>query len=278
MPAFSDAEPARKGVLLPHAHTFPFPRSLLLAAILSAASCQRATTMLLPRGTASLHRSALPTLRTVPFGQARRAASNRPPPRNRRAPLVLAASLAVAVGLYATTLGRPSLTAEGAAPVHKRKLISMDEVGKHDSLDRGVWVAIEGQVYDVTDFIDVHPGGRTVIVKNAGRDVTDLYMPVHPANAIADNLAPSQHLGAVDPATVRAKQPGDESARDRRRREALESLPPVGSLLNLDDFEVRRGGRARAYMLTRPPPRSAWPGGSSRTRPGPTTRLRATTR
>lgn len=61
-------------------------------------------------------------------------------------------------------------------------------------------------------------------------------MPIHPSNAIEDNLEPEQHLGMIDPKTVTVTQK-EESEADKKRRIALEHLPPVGAMLNLDDFE-----------------------------------------
>jgi predicted heme/steroid binding protein len=37
------------------------------------------------------------------------------------------------------------------------------------------WVAIEGSVYDVTDFIAEHPGGPKILKKNCGKDSTELF-------------------------------------------------------------------------------------------------------
>jgi isopentenyl diphosphate isomerase/L-lactate dehydrogenase-like FMN-dependent dehydrogenase/predicted heme/steroid binding protein len=113
----------------------------------------------------------------------------------------------------------------------------MEEVAKHDSRQRGIWVAINGQVYDVTAFIDKHPGGAGIIERNAGKDVSEIYTPVHPRNAIQDNLTQEQHVGLVDPATVKTTDDVDLTPRELRRRRALANLPAVGSLLNLDDFE-----------------------------------------
>jgi L-lactate dehydrogenase (cytochrome) len=31
------------------------------------------------------------------------------------------------------------------------------------------WVIIEGQAYDLTDFLDQHPGGAAVILRYAGK-------------------------------------------------------------------------------------------------------------
>ena len=37
------------------------------------------------------------------------------------------------------------------------------------------WVVLYGRVYDVTNFIEAHPGGRNIILQLAGQDATDSY-------------------------------------------------------------------------------------------------------
>ncbi|CAO1637673.1 unnamed protein product [Sympodiomycopsis kandeliae] len=118
------------------------------------------------------------------------------------------------------------------------KLIPMSEVEAHNSLSAGIWVVINGQVYDLTTFVQDHPGGSKIILKNAGKDVTDLFMPVHPSNTIEEHLTPEQYIGQVDPSTVTIVN-REESESEKKRRLALENLPPVESLLNLDDFELQ---------------------------------------
>ncbi|CAO1637087.1 unnamed protein product [Parajaminaea phylloscopi] len=177
--------------------------------------------------------------------------SNRPLIREARTRLPNAMSVVVALaalvgsGYFMASSGisaeaavadPPSRVTPVAAGDPKDKLISMAEVASHDSLEKGVWVVIQGEVYDLTEFVEMHPGGRNIILKNAGKDVTDLYMPVHPSDAIKNNLKAEQHIGLVDPKTVEVVQK-QESETDRRRREARENLPPVGSMLNVDDFE-----------------------------------------
>ncbi|EST09753.1 Cytochrome b5-like heme/steroid binding domain protein [Kalmanozyma brasiliensis GHG001] len=135
----------------------------------------------------------------------------------------------------------PSTVAPAAASDPDNKLISMSTVAQYNKLPseggQGLWVVIKGEVYDVTEFVDNHPGGRNIILKNAGTDVTEIYEPIHPPTAIADNLDSSAHVGSVDPSTVVVKQAGEESEKDRKRRIARENLPSLGSVLNLDDFE-----------------------------------------
>lgn len=49
--------------------------------------------------------------------------------------------------------------------------IPYQEVQKHNSRE-SCWVIVEGQVYDVTSFLEQHPGGVGVVVKNSGKDAT----------------------------------------------------------------------------------------------------------
>lgn len=135
----------------------------------------------------------------------------------------------------------PTAVTPAAASDPAGKLISMDTVAQHNKLPsdggQGLWVVIKGEIYDLTEFVDNHPGGRNIILKNAGTDVTEIYEPIHPPTAITDSLDPSKHIGQVDPSTVAVKEAGEESEKDRKRRLARENLPGLGSVLNLDDFE-----------------------------------------
>jgi cytochrome b involved in lipid metabolism len=45
---------------------------------------------------------------------------------------------------------------------------SPEEVAKHKTKDARIWVSYNGGVYDVTEFIDLHPGGKDKIALAAG--------------------------------------------------------------------------------------------------------------
>ena len=53
--------------------------------------------------------------------------------------------------------------------------ITAEEVAQHDSLDRRVWVTHKGGVYDITDFIEQHPGGAARIMLAAGGSVDSFW-------------------------------------------------------------------------------------------------------
>ncbi|KAJ2315212.1 Cytochrome b5 [Coemansia sp. RSA 2702] len=52
------------------------------------------------------------------------------------------------------------------------KSFTAEEIGKHNTRD-DVWIVISNKVYNVTNFLDEHPGGEEVILENAGKDATN---------------------------------------------------------------------------------------------------------
>ena len=50
-------------------------------------------------------------------------------------------------------------------------------------------------------------------------------------------LAPEQHLGPVDPTTMPDLSDEEPTEEEKRMAQWREKMPPVGSMLLLDDFE-----------------------------------------
>lgn len=48
------------------------------------------------------------------------------------------------------------------------------EVATHNSRD-SAWVVYDGKVYDLTDFVNLHPGGQGAILRAAGTDATSAF-------------------------------------------------------------------------------------------------------
>lgn len=66
------------------------------------------------------------------------------------------------------------------------------EIAKHNTAE-SAWVIVRGRVYDVTGFLDKHPGGREMLLLSAGRECTDLFAMYH---ALSDK--PERFLAAYD--------------------------------------------------------------------------------
>ncbi|ESK97375.1 mitochondrial cytochrome [Moniliophthora roreri MCA 2997] len=115
------------------------------------------------------------------------------------------------------------------------KKLSGKEVAQHNTRE-SCWIIVHGKVYDVTEFLDDHPGGSKIILKYAGKDATQEYDPIHPPDAIITNLPPEKHLGPVELDTVEKVEiqiTDEEKARLKR----AEGKPGLDEVLNLHDFE-----------------------------------------
>ena len=58
------------------------------------------------------------------------------------------------------------------------KTYTRAEVAKNTSED-SLWCIIDSQVYDLTDFLDAHPGGNVVLQQIAGTDATTAFYNLH---------------------------------------------------------------------------------------------------
>ncbi|KAF2462389.1 FMN-dependent dehydrogenase-domain-containing protein [Lineolata rhizophorae] len=113
------------------------------------------------------------------------------------------------------------------------KVFDYGEVAQHNTRD-SCWVILYGTVYDVTSFIDEHPGGANIILKLAGTDATEEYDPIHPPGTLEESLAPEAKLGAVDHSTLpKADKAPAQDASDTEQA----PLPDVEDVLNLDEME-----------------------------------------
>jgi cytochrome b involved in lipid metabolism len=75
------------------------------------------------------------------------------------------------------------------------KSFTMEEVKQHNTR-KSAWVAIDGRVYDVTSFVDKHPGGALPMLELIGLDGTDPFMGFHGPEVIKRWL-PLYYIGDV---------------------------------------------------------------------------------
>ncbi|KAL5049372.1 hypothetical protein BDW71DRAFT_217506 [Aspergillus fruticulosus] len=108
----------------------------------------------------------------------------------------------------------------------------------HHNARHSCWVIINNQVYDVTRFLDTHPGGAGAILQHAGTDATAVFEATHPA-ATLGQLPHECHLGPIKPSVgdptsnpaFGAKEVGSESARPPA------PTPHLHTIQNLTEFE-----------------------------------------
>ncbi|KAL3860322.1 hypothetical protein ACJMK2_010461 [Sinanodonta woodiana] len=57
------------------------------------------------------------------------------------------------------------------------KIFDRSEVAKHKD-SKSTWIVIYDKVYDVTKFLEEHPGGEEVLLEQAGGDATEAFEDV----------------------------------------------------------------------------------------------------
>lgn len=82
-------------------------------------------------------------------------------------------------------------------------MYSFEEVRKHN-VRKDCWLIIAGKVYDVTAFMEEHPGGDEVLLACTGKDATADFVDIGHSDS-AKEMMPQYCIGEVDAATVPAK-------------------------------------------------------------------------
>ncbi|KAG1331394.1 cytochrome b5 [Cocos nucifera] len=83
------------------------------------------------------------------------------------------------------------------------KVYTLKEVSQHNT-NKDCWLVIGGKVYDVTNFLEDHPGGDEVLLSSTGKDATDDFEDVgHSTTARA--MMDEYCVGKIDASTVPTK-------------------------------------------------------------------------
>jgi len=112
------------------------------------------------------------------------------------------------------------------------KIVSLDELRQHTTKE-SLWILINQKVYNVTNFIDEHPGGDEVMLSEAGKDATEAFEDVgHSDEARA--LLPGLLVGDFEkgPNEVKAKV-YQSTAAAAAMENAVEKTSSVSYLLPL---------------------------------------------
>ena len=77
-------------------------------------------------------------------------------------------------------------------------LFNTEEVKRHNT-EEDAWIVVNGIVYDVTQFAAVHPGGKEILLQNAGEIVTGLMKQedIHVHSEAAYSLLETYRIGKL---------------------------------------------------------------------------------
>ncbi|EXJ88708.1 cytochrome b5 [Capronia coronata CBS 617.96] len=77
------------------------------------------------------------------------------------------------------------------------KTFTPAEVAKHTAkADDGMYIIIDGSVYDVTNFVDEHPGGAKILKRVAGKDASKQFWKYH-NESVLKKYGPKLKIGEV---------------------------------------------------------------------------------
>ncbi|OAL46119.1 acyl-CoA dehydrogenase family protein [Pyrenochaeta sp. DS3sAY3a] len=88
--------------------------------------------------------------------------------------------------------------------------LTRESVAKHNSPD-DLWCIIDHKVYDLTDFVDAHPGGAVVLEQVAGTDATTAFYNLHRQEVLEKYSELSIGTIEGEKSEVIISQPGDLS-------------------------------------------------------------------
>lgn len=110
------------------------------------------------------------------------------------------------------------------------RVISASEISQH-ATPNDCWVIIHNKVYDLTKFLDEHPGGKKVISNWAGKDGTAAFADIHPSDMIERLGREDLCVGIIEESArqtpIKLVDPSEE---------LRAHAPPIHSIINLDDM------------------------------------------
>ncbi|KAJ5605928.1 hypothetical protein N7510_008709 [Penicillium lagena] len=70
------------------------------------------------------------------------------------------------------------------------------DVASHNNADNGLYIIVDSSVYDVTEFINEHPGGAKILKRVAGKDASKQFWKYH-NESVLKKYAPKLKIGEV---------------------------------------------------------------------------------
>nr|GEZ25403.1 cytochrome b5 [Tanacetum cinerariifolium] len=80
------------------------------------------------------------------------------------------------------------------------KLYTMKEASEHNSAG-DCWVVIDGKVYDVSAYLDDHPGGDDVLLQATGKDATEEFEDAGHSKTAREQME-TFCVGELDPSDI----------------------------------------------------------------------------
>ncbi|KAJ5898580.1 cytochrome b5-like heme binding domain-containing protein [Penicillium tannophilum] len=70
------------------------------------------------------------------------------------------------------------------------------DVAAYNNADKGLYIIVDSNVYDVTKFVDEHPGGAKILKRVAGKDASKQFWKYH-NESVLKKYSPKLKIGEV---------------------------------------------------------------------------------
>ncbi len=90
----------------------------------------------------------------------------------------------------------PASSLRAASSPSEAGSLTPEEIAKHNS-ENDCWIIVEGKVYDVTSYINYHPGGKDAILPYCGKDATAAFVG-KPHSTFAYQLLSNYYIGDLN--------------------------------------------------------------------------------
>eukprot|EP01091_Cochliopodium_minus_P002468 TRINITY_DN12327_c0_g1_i1.p1 TRINITY_DN12327_c0_g1~~TRINITY_DN12327_c0_g1_i1.p1 ORF type:complete len:109 (-),score=28.10 TRINITY_DN12327_c0_g1_i1:97-423(-) len=60
----------------------------------------------------------------------------------------------------------------------ERLVVTKEELKKHDN-ENDAWISINNKVYNITEYVKYHPGGKQILMDVSGKDATKTFLEYH---------------------------------------------------------------------------------------------------
>lgn len=118
---------------------------------------------------------------------------------------------------------------------------TLGEVANHSSLN-DAWVVVDGKVYNITSFLESHPGGKAVTEEHLGKDISDVIhsSTIHEHSETAYAMLQDFHIGYLEKQQHRAGKAAhspDVTRKKWKEEEVVDwSKPLLGQIHRVGDL------------------------------------------
>lgn len=123
------------------------------------------------------------------------------------------------------------------------KKYTPEEVAEHNNPD-SLWIIIDGNVYDLTEFQEIHPGGKKILKRWAGKDATKQFHKYHEVERVMQKFGNDRQIGTL------ATNQASGSVSTNSTAAAAKDLPTFGDMIPFGDANWYQGYKSPYYNET----------------------------